>query len=33
MNPVKGTPSARHLGDSEETVDADMALVNQPSRK
>jgi hypothetical protein len=30
---VKGTPSARHVGDSEEAVDTDMSLVNQPSHK
>jgi hypothetical protein len=33
MSPVKGTPSARHLGDSEKAVDTDMSLVNQPSHK
>jgi hypothetical protein len=33
MSPVKGTPSARHLGDNEETVNPDICLVNQRSRK
>src|SRR5262244_2526269 len=33
MNPVKGTPSARHLGDNEETVNSDMLLIDQRSRK
>jgi len=32
-SPVKGTPSARHLGESEETVDKAMSLINQPSDK
>jgi hypothetical protein len=31
MSPVKGTPSARHLGDSERAMDTDMWLVKQPS--
>src|SRR6266536_4611627 len=29
MTPVKGTPSARHPGDNEETANTDMFLVNQ----
>src|SRR5262245_8245416 len=33
MSPIKGTPSARHLGDNEEAMNSDMLLVNQHSRK
>jgi len=30
---MKGIPSARHLGDSEESVDKDMSVINQASRE
>jgi hypothetical protein len=30
---MKGIPSARHLGDNEESLNKDMSLINQASRE